>query len=99
MTDESEDTGKQRSTFLAFESSSSDTTVAVNDMRKDGHGLQEYTVLLVEHDVAMVMDTCDRVVAVEFGREIVTGTPEVVRSHPRVIEAYLGQPASSEVAT
>ncbi len=56
-------------------------------------------VLLVEHDVAMVMDTCDRVVAVEFGREIVTGTPEVVRSHPRVIEAYLGQPASSEVAT
>lgn len=55
-------------------------------------------VLLVEHDVAMVMETCDRVVAVEFGREIVTGTPEVVRKHPRVIEAYLGQPAEFEVA-
>ena len=55
VTDESEDTGKQRSTFLAFESSSSDTTVAVNDMRKDGHGLQEYTVLLLEEPPACIM--------------------------------------------
>ena len=47
-------------------------------------------VLLVEHDVAMVMATCDRVIALDFGREIVTGTPEQVRSHARVIEAYLG---------
>ena len=55
-------------------------------------------VLLVEHDVAMVMRACDRVVAIEFGHEIVTGTPEEVRSHPRVIEAYLGHPQSNEVA-
>ena len=54
-------------------------------------------VLLVEHDVAMVMRTCDRVVAIEFGREILTGTPEQVRSHPRVIEAYLGH-RQAEVA-
>ena len=60
VTDESEDTGKQRSTFLAFESSSSDTTVAANDMRKDGHGLQEYTVLLLEEPAACVMKAANR---------------------------------------
>ena len=46
----------------------------------------------------------EQVLLKEFPAEIAhiwsrTGTPEVVRSHPRVIEAYLGQPASSEVAT
>lgn len=55
-------------------------------------------VLLVEHDVSMVMRACDRVVAIEFGHEIVTGTPEEVRSHPRVIEAYLGHRQSTEGA-
>ena len=54
-------------------------------------------VLLVEHDVAMVMSTCDRVIAIEFGREIFTGTPDEVRSHPRVIEAYLGVSRPEEV--
>ena len=53
--------------------------------------------MLVEHDVSMVMRACDRVVAIEFGHEIVTGTPDEVRSHPRVIEAYLGHRQSHEV--
>ncbi len=47
-------------------------------------------VLLVEHDVQMVMDTCDRVVAIDFGNAIVSGVPEEVRNHPGVISAYLG---------
>jgi sulfate-transporting ATPase len=48
-------------------------------------------VLLIEHDVSMVMRTCDRVVAINFGEEIVTGTPAEVRAHPVVISAYLGR--------
>jgi ABC-type branched-subunit amino acid transport system ATPase component len=48
-------------------------------------------ILLIEHDVAMVMRTCDRVAAINFGREIVTGTPAEVRAHPVVITAYLGR--------
>jgi sulfate-transporting ATPase len=47
-------------------------------------------VLLVEHNVDMVLRTCDRVVALEFGRTIGTGTPDEIRHNKAVIEAYLG---------
>ena len=48
------------------------------------------TVLLVEHHMQFVMRLCDSVVALNFGRHIVQGTPDQVRSHPEVIKAYLG---------
>lgn len=47
-------------------------------------------VLLVEHDVGLVMSTCDRVVCIDFGRVIADGRPEEVREHPDVVKAYLG---------
>jgi sulfate-transporting ATPase len=50
-------------------------------------------VLLVEHDVELVMSTCDTVVALEFGRVIASGKPQNVRQNPDVIRAYLGEPA------
>ena len=48
-------------------------------------------VLLVEHDVDLFMNSCDRVIALVFGTEIATGTPNEVRTNERVIHAYLGQ--------
>jgi branched-chain amino acid transport system ATP-binding protein len=48
------------------------------------------TVLLVEHHMSLVMSISDRVVALNFGRKIAEGTPDEVRAHPELIEAYLG---------
>jgi branched-chain amino acid transport system ATP-binding protein len=48
------------------------------------------TVLLVEHDMGMVMDISSHVVVLNFGEVIASGTPAEVRSHPQVVEAYLG---------
>jgi branched-chain amino acid transport system ATP-binding protein len=48
------------------------------------------TVLLVEHDMGMVMDISSHVVVLNFGEVIAAGTPEEVRRHPAVVEAYLG---------
>ncbi len=48
------------------------------------------TVLLVEHDMGMVMDISSKVVVLNFGEVIASGTPDEVRKHPGVIQAYLG---------
>jgi branched-chain amino acid transport system ATP-binding protein len=50
-----------------------------------------YTIALIEHDMGVVMDICDRIVVLDFGNKIGEGTPDEVKANPKVIQAYLGE--------
>ncbi len=48
------------------------------------------TVVLVEHDMELVMDICDRIVVLNLGQKLTEGTPREIQDNPEVIAAYLG---------
>jgi branched-chain amino acid transport system ATP-binding protein len=53
-------------------------------------GARGITLLLVEHDMNFVGALCERLIVLNFGRKIAEGTPDQIREHPQVREAYLG---------
>lgn len=54
----------------------------------------QVAMILVEHDMRMVMDLAHRVMAMDFGKVLAIGSPDEVRRHPAVVEAYLGAGAA-----
>lgn len=57
----------------------------IRAIRDDG-----VTVMLVEHDMKVIMNICDRIIVLNFGQKLAEGTPEQVSQNEEVIAAYLG---------
>jgi len=64
-----------------------DLMFSIQDIRDD----LGITVLLVEHDMNLIMDISDRILALNFGERIAEGLPEEIQKHPEVLKAYLGE--------
>ncbi len=59
---------------------------------KEIHAKQDMTILIVEHDMRLVMNLCQRLQVLDQGQLLAQGTPEEIQESPEVIKAYLGSP-------
>jgi len=64
----------------------------IEDIKKD----LGITVIMVEHDMALVSQVSDRVMALNYGKVLAMGTPHEVQTHPEVVRAYIGGDAEVE---
>ena len=68
------------------EEESSKLSNLIKDIRRN----YDLTVIVIDHHMDMIMDTCENITVLNFGSKLAEGTPQEIQSNPQVIEAYLG---------
>ena len=68
-----------------------ETTELMDDIKKVRSAMKNVSIIIVEHDMSVISSVSERVIAINFGKEIARGTYEEVSNHPEVKEAYLGK--------
>lgn len=71
-------------------------TINLSKLLKEIRTKYNSTILLVEHDMRLVMDVCDRICAISFGKKLGEGSPTEIQNNKDVQEAYLGKEDDDE---